>query len=284
MNERGRLSLVIALAILAGADADARRPRPRKAAPVVKGLQPLGNYRNWFSTKDYPQDAAIARQQGTTGFQLDVDPSGLPADCHILQSSGSKSLDDRTCTIMMSRARFRQVFDKKHQPIPGTFKHAMIWKLPVRKEERVVDRSFDARSIIDPSGNVVSCTLSGGGASKIASNGGSCGPFGSKDFFLGYMGDDYKKIRSTNVRMSIFFNSNAPVDDKTASFQKTLAKASIDISPAGDMTNCTSLLKMEALGKTLNLCDLIRADPPRFPSAPAARKGTISLDLIGYSR
>ena len=73
MRVGARTALAIAVAMLPAVAAEARRPpaRPAKAAPP-KQLEPLGNYRNWFSTRDYPQDAAVQRQQGTTGFQLDI--------------------------------------------------------------------------------------------------------------------------------------------------------------------------------------------------------------------
>lgn len=281
MTIKGTVALAMVLAVCAGS-ADAKRARPARKAGAPQ-LQPLGRYQDWFGMRDYPQEAAIAREQGTSGFELEIDSNGLPADCKIIKPSGSKALDDRTCTIMMSRARFRPKLDAKGRPVSTIFRHSMIWKLPDRKQERTTDRSFDARSIIAPTGEVVSCSLTGAGASKIATSGGSCGPFGNREFFHLFMGDDYKKIRSTNVRMSVQFGAATPTDP-TAVFQKTLAKAVIDIAPTGDMTNCTSLLKMEALGRTTNLCDFIRADPPRFPSAPSVRKGIISLDLLGYSR
>ena len=159
----------------------------------------------------------------------------------------------------------------------------MVWKLPGKNQEKLVDRSFDAKSLIAPTGEVLSCQLSGAGASKIATSGGSCGPFGNKDFFAFFLKDDYKRVRATNVRLVIVANGAAvPVGDRVPNIQHTLAKADLEIAPTGEMTTCTSIIKMEALGHTLDLCDFIRADPPRFPVGEAGRRATMVLDLSAY--
>jgi TonB family protein len=283
------------VAILMALMAAASHREPATVAP--EGAQPLGSTSTWFTTKDYPQPAIVAHEQGTVGFQLDIDANGLPSDCHILQSSGSKLLDERTCTIMMARARFRpmtgvvKVRKGKNGKVvasaPGAsvavFRHAMVWKLPGKHEEKLVDRSFDAKSVISASGEVTSCVLSGAGATKLASAGGSCGPFGNRDFFAFFLKDDYKKARGANVRMLIVANgASVPPGDRPPNFHQTLAKADLEIAPTGEMANCTSVTKMEALGHTLDLCEFVRADPPRFPSGPAGRKASIILDLSAY--
>lgn len=285
------MAFAMILALAAAATAGPKLPTGPEA-------QPLGNVSTWFNAKDYPQQSMVQREQGNVGFQLDIDPNGLPSDCHIIQSSGHKLLDDRTCTIMMARARFRPSggFVRKkgrrgktvQVPVAANgpvmiFRHLMVWKLPGKKEEKLVDRSFDAKSVISATGEVVSCQLSGAGASKIAVAGGSCGPFGNRDFFAYFLKDDYKKVRGANVRMVIVANgAPVPPGDRPPNFQRTLAKSDIDIAPTGEMTNCTSVTKMEALGHTLDLCEFIRADPPRFPAGTTGRKASIVLDLSAY--
>jgi len=288
------MAFALVLALMARS-AVAHRP------PVSRAPQPLGNVSTWFSPRDYPQEALVKRQQGGVGFQLDIDPNGLPSDCHVIQTSGSKILDDRTCTIMMARARFRPIAVAKPRvrkgrkgqaaavmadgsgPPAAVFKHIMMWRLPGKQAEKLVDRSFDAKSVISATGDVVSCQLSGAGASKIATAGGSCGPFGNREFFSVFLKDDYKKVRGTNVRMLIVANgAPVPQGDRPPNFQKILAKSDIDISPDGSMASCTSLIKMEALGRTMDLCEFVRADPPRFPVATGPRKATILLDLSAY--
>lgn len=291
------MALALALALMARAAAS-------NGMVPAKGPQPLGNVSTWFSAKDYPQEALVKRQQGGVGFQLDIDPNGLPSDCHVIQSSGSKILDDRTCTIMMARSRFRPIAVAKPRktrrgkviktkaiamnpdgtpPPAAVFRHVMMWKLPGKQAEKLVDRSFDAKSEISATGDVTSCKLSGAGASKIATSGGGCGPFGNKDFFTFFLKDDYKRVHSTNVRMSIVSNgAPPPIGDKPPNFQKVIAKSDIDIAPDGSMAACTSTIKMEALGHTLDLCEFVRADPPRFPVATGPRKATIILDLSAF--
>lgn len=264
------MTLAIALAVMAH-------------AATTSGLHPLGPYRNWFTTKDYPRDATMARQQGTTSFELDVDRNGLPSECRILSTSGSKSLDDQTCAIMMSRARFAPARDARGRPIPAVFRHTMSWRLPGLSRGSTVDRSFSARSTIAASGEVESCTVSGAGAAKIATSGGSCGPFGNGDFLRSLLRDDYRKVRATNVRMTINLEGAPPPPlDRPPNVVREIARSSIEISPAGDMVSCSAVAKLDALGHTLDLCDIIRADPPRFPSSSKARKAVVLLQLSAY--
>ena len=60
----------------------------------------------WFEEQDYPAQAFDRRQEGVTGFELVIDPSGRPVGCTVEASSGYPSLDRRACMIAQKRARF----------------------------------------------------------------------------------------------------------------------------------------------------------------------------------
>lgn len=278
--------LAIALALMAHATGGHHR------VVVQRQINPetLGPTKGWFSARDYPQEAVITRKEGVTAFELAVDENGLPADCRITKSSGTPQLDDRTCTIMLSRARFRPAHNKAGVAIPTIFRQSMKWNLPGKKQDQIVDRSFDAKSMIAPTGEVLACTMTGTGAAKInpmksaaanAGAGAGCGPFGDKDFLRQVLGADYAKTRAANVRMTIVF-ADAPPFDRKPNFQKELAKATIEVSPTGDLASCNSISKLNALGRTIDLCDFIRAAPPHFAAAPAVRKATLVLEIGAF--
>ncbi|WP_174273525.1 energy transducer TonB [Sphingomonas bacterium] len=244
-------------------------------------LQPLGDWHGWVTVKDYPVEAVLAQAEGIAAFALTIDANGLPEDCRITKSAGSKLLDDQTCAIMLIRARFRPPTDRKGRIVPATYRQSIRWRLPPNaKREEVVDRSFDARATIAANGNVTDCALSGAGATRLAQAKGSCGPFGNRDFLAFFLKDNYAKTRGTNVRLSVNFDGNSPpAPAKPPRIYAILAKAAIEIGKDGAMTSCTSVTALSALGRTLDLCDFIKTDPPRYGPQPNPRKATILLDL-----
>lgn len=90
---------------------------------------PKGNPGVWVSNDDYPSSAIRQQAQGTVGFMLSVDMSGRVTGCTITASSGSQDLDDRTCHLMKSRARFRPATDGNANPIAGTWASRFNWQL-----------------------------------------------------------------------------------------------------------------------------------------------------------
>jgi TonB family protein len=271
--------LAIALALMA--HASARHPRVVVQRPV--NPEPLGPTIGWFGPKDYPQVAVITRKEGVTNFELAIDENGLPTDCKITKSSGTPSLDDRTCTIMLSRARFRPAHNKQGTAIPTVFRQSLRWNLPGKKQDQIVDRSFDAKAMIAPTGEVLTCTMTGAGAAKAgaAAAGSGCGPFGDKEFLRSIVGADYAKTRAANVRLTISFAAPPPFDRKP-NFQKELAKATIEVSPAGDMASCASISRLVMLDRSVDLCDFIRAAPPHFAPAPETRKATLMMEIGAF--
>ncbi|NIJ08228.1 TonB family protein [Sphingomonas vulcanisoli] len=256
-------------------------PARHIAHAVAAVLQPLGDWHGWVTVKDYPVEAVIAAQEGVTSFALPIDANGLPTDCQVTKSSGSKILDDQTCAIMLIRARFRPPVDKRGRPIAATYRQAIRWRLPpAAKPELVVDRSFEAISTIAPNGNVIDCRLTGPGAVRLGLAKGSCGPFGERGFLTFLIKDQYAKTRSADVRLSVTFEGASPPQlAKQPNVYLTLAKAAIEVGTDGKMTSCTSETKLASGGKTLDLCEFVKADPPRFPPQPTPRKATLLLDL-----
>jgi protein TonB len=63
---------------------------------------------------------------------LVVGVDGRVKACEIIGSSGSRSLDRKTCEIMSERARFTPAMDAQGKPIESTFTPPPIaWRLKV---------------------------------------------------------------------------------------------------------------------------------------------------------
>ena len=114
---------MIALVALALAQSDAL-PSSRLRPPTL--LTPL---RQLFSPNDYPNEARQNREQGTVGFILEIGPDGRVQDCRIVISSGSPSLDAKTCEVLQQRAKFRAGINSLGQPAPGSFSTTIHWAL-----------------------------------------------------------------------------------------------------------------------------------------------------------
>jgi TonB family protein len=88
------------------------------------------NLSAYFSTDDYPAAALRDNAQGTTGFRLTIAPNGRVTNCAVTSSSGSAALDQATCRILRSRARYTPTRDPDGNPTGGTDSGRVTWRLP----------------------------------------------------------------------------------------------------------------------------------------------------------
>ncbi|RYD57759.1 MAG: hypothetical protein EOP60_03950 [Sphingomonadales bacterium] len=89
---------------------------------VARPLQPKTPIYTWVTSDDYPARALTNGAFGATKFQLDVDATGKPAACHVLNTSGFWALDRRVCWLMMKRAAFIPALDSTGAPIAAVFR------------------------------------------------------------------------------------------------------------------------------------------------------------------
>lgn len=99
-------------------------PPPHRAQPRA----PLASY---VSQEDYPASAQSRGEQGRVTFGLDIGPDGRVTACNILGSSGSSALDNATCRIMRSRARFTPARDAGGDPVADAGRGSLSWSLSV---------------------------------------------------------------------------------------------------------------------------------------------------------
>jgi protein TonB len=102
-------------------------PPPPRTVPPQRARANLNSY---FSADDYPAAALRGNDQGTTGFRLTIGPNGRVADCAVTSSSGSAALDQATCRILRSRARYTPARDSSGNPTSGTDSGRVTWRLP----------------------------------------------------------------------------------------------------------------------------------------------------------
>ncbi len=89
-----------------------------------------GDLRTLFSVDDYPASAERKGEEGTVQANLAIDKAGRVSGCTILHSSGSKTLDNTTCSIMQRRARFVPARDVNGNAVPdAVVTPPVVWRL-----------------------------------------------------------------------------------------------------------------------------------------------------------
>ena len=113
--------------------ADSNSTPPRQQAPVrqaAPGQSSQGDLRTVFSADDYPVSAQANGEEGTVQARLTVSINGRVSACDIIRSSGYKSLDDATCSILQRRARFTPARAVDGHPVASTIvSPPIVWRL-----------------------------------------------------------------------------------------------------------------------------------------------------------
>lgn len=100
------------------------------AAQAPGPTRARANLMSYVSDADYPPDARRNREEGTVGFVLHVSAEGRVTRCDVMQSSGSRALDLRTCQIMIVRARFTPARNAAGEPEADSVSGRVHWILP----------------------------------------------------------------------------------------------------------------------------------------------------------
>jgi protein TonB len=100
------------------------------ARPVNGPRHAKANLALLFSTDDYPMAAIRREEQGTVAFNLSVSRRGYVTDCQIVSSSGSEALDEATCDILESRAKFEPARDSLGKRVADESSGRIRWELP----------------------------------------------------------------------------------------------------------------------------------------------------------
>jgi protein TonB len=105
-----------------------RQKAPARQAALGHSTQ--GDLRTVFSADDYPASAQANGEEGTVQAKLTVSASGRVSGCDIIRSSGHKSLDDATCSVLERRARFTPARAADGHSIASTVvTPPIVWRL-----------------------------------------------------------------------------------------------------------------------------------------------------------
>jgi protein TonB len=106
-------------------------PPPPPAPPkvVTKAQSARGSLQGLFNTDDYPSDALSNEDEGSTTVRLSIGTDGRVTGCTVSSSSGSRSLDNATCRVLRSRARFTPAKLSNGQPTTDSYTQRITWRL-----------------------------------------------------------------------------------------------------------------------------------------------------------
>lgn len=122
----GRYGLLLTLAI---APAGATAKDKSEPAHVV------GNPAGLFDPSAYPPEAIKAGEQGRTVVNIAVGARAMATGCTTITSSGSTSLDARTCAIAMTSLHFAAARDSRGRAVAGNVTFKVRWVLPAEQPQ-----------------------------------------------------------------------------------------------------------------------------------------------------
>lgn len=98
----------------------------------IPGLGPLAPHRRnwvWKNEYDYPARAIRKRESGTVVAAWEIAEDGVVEGCHIVESSGSKLLDDTSCRLITSRIRYDPARDSTGARVRSADSMSVEWTL-----------------------------------------------------------------------------------------------------------------------------------------------------------
>lgn len=146
------MSLVLALLLAGGGDGAPQAPQvpvialPSVARPVPPPLTTLpmplphpprngvteprlANTQQVFNDQTYPYWSKGQIEEGTVRVRAQVSASGVATACEIVRSSGYPNLDQGTCDIVTSAARFLPARDKKSRAVAAPWVGTVTWQM-----------------------------------------------------------------------------------------------------------------------------------------------------------
>ena len=107
-------------------------PAPPAPVPSFKPVpaKPRNNPGDWIRDRDYKASWVRREFMGTAGFTLDIAATGKVTGCRVTSTTGHGELDDATCRLLQSRARFEPARGPNGEPVAGSFSSSVRWVLP----------------------------------------------------------------------------------------------------------------------------------------------------------
>lgn len=96
----------------------AQRPKPR-TPPYT-----------WAHPSDYPKTALQKEHQGEVVAILIISPAGAVTQCKVAKSSLVTELDETTCRLLKTRAKYHPALDAAGKPVQGYDVQRIRWLIP----------------------------------------------------------------------------------------------------------------------------------------------------------
>lgn len=209
------------------------------AAAQVTPTQPI-DLPSWFSSDDYPADALKQGIEGSVRFYAHVDAQGKPTACEIMKSSGSRSLDDQTCKLVMERGKFHPAM-RQGKPVPDTYSRTTTWRLATMPSNSYRALIFDFKDPQHPG-----CTL----VEKDMPSGPTC-----EEALKHYDAEATAGMASLAVLMTITVGDEKPYAGDPAWGKRTDFSA-VDLFAAKGVSGRPAcvVVARQGLPETLDLC------------------------------
>ena len=91
---------------------------------------PRGNPGGWVTDNDYRSSWISRGYSGVASFTLAIDARGRVTGCTITSSTGYSALDEATCRLLESRARFDPAKDTSGNTVAGSYRSSIRWRIP----------------------------------------------------------------------------------------------------------------------------------------------------------
>lgn len=125
----------------------------RKPAKYAKLLNPT----DLASAMDYPREALRNEEEGRATAWLLVGTDGRVERCGIQSTSGSRSLDEQTCNLLLANAHFQPARDRRGRAVRSIFYQPMTWKLQDGPWTQLKDVATRLSFIVSREATIRSC-------------------------------------------------------------------------------------------------------------------------------
>lgn len=131
--------------------------------------------------QDYPSESLRRGEYGIVSVLLRVSAEGKVTSCEVTETSGSATLDSKTCTLLKQRALFEPAKDAGGSAVAGEYRTSSIWGVDQHQPRTTFDIPLQvsrvpagyqspvkARLIFDGSGRLTVCEITATSGSEAA--------------------------------------------------------------------------------------------------------------------
>lgn len=87
----------------------------------------------WIDTHNYPAVSLTKHEEGTVMIAWAISAAGRVSNCRVIETSGSKDLDEAACDAILRNARYRSpALDAAGNPVESYVTRRVAWRLPRR--------------------------------------------------------------------------------------------------------------------------------------------------------